>query len=359
MSIKPHTMLLMMLAGWLNRQQQEAMNYIMEENKILKHELLKATGKKRIILNNAQRRRLGILAKRVGRKMLFDISGIFSPDTLLKWFRQLAGSKYDGSKNHSKFGRPRITDYLKQLIIDMALDNKHLGCRQLHGYMKYLGYKVSAPTIRRVLRAHGIEPAPDRPIKTTWNEFIKEQWGSLVAVDFFNIEVLTFKGIVRYMVLFAIDYKTRRVEILGITPQAYGDWMKQIARNLTDPMNGFCKGKKFIIMDRDPLFTQEFRDILDSCGVSPVRTTAASPNLNPFAERWVRSIKSECLNKIIIFGERHLRYCIEQYVEHYHTSRPHAGLNHDMIDPVPLGKGKIIRHEKLGGLLKSWRREAA
>ena len=163
-----------------------------------------------------------------------------------------------------------------------------------------------------------------------------------IAVDFFNVEVLTFKGIVRYMVLFAIDYKTRRVEILGITPQAYGDWMKQIARNLTDPMNGFCKGKSFIIMDRDPLFTQEFRDILDSCGVSPVRTTAASPNLNPFAERWVRSIKSECLNKIIIMGERHLRYCIEQYVEHYHTSRPHTGLNHDMIDPVPLGKGKIV-----------------
>jgi len=250
MKTKPYSMLLIMLAGWINRQQQEAINYLMEENKILKHELLKATGKKRIILNKAQKRRLGILAKRVGRKMLFDISCVFAPDTLLKWFSKLAGQKYNGSKNRSKFGRPRITDELKQLIIDMAKNHKHLGCRMLHGYLKYLGYKVSPATISRVLREHGIEPCPDRPEKTT--------------IDFFNIEVLTLGGVVRYMVLFAIDYKTRRVEILGITPQAYGDWMKQMARNMTDPFDGFCKDKRFVVMDRDPLFTEKFRKILDS-----------------------------------------------------------------------------------------------
>ena len=358
MKTKPYTMLLMMLAGWINRQQQEAINFLMEENKILKHELLKATGKKRIILNQVQKRRLGILAKRVGRKMLFDISCIFAPDTLLKWFRQLAGKKYDGSKNRSKFGRPRITDELKQLIIDMAKDHKHLGCRMLHGYLKYLGYKVSPATISRVLKEHGIEPAPDRPVKTTWNEFIRAEWDSLIAIDFFNVEVLTFGGIIRYMVLFAIDYKTRRVEILGIIPQAYGGWMEQMARNMTDPFEGFCKDKRFVVMDRDPLFTEKFRDILDSSGVKPVRITTASPNLNPFAERWVKSIKSEALSKMIIFGERHLRYCVEQYVIHYNTSRPHTGLDHNMIDPQPQGDGEIVCHERLGGILKSWRRAA-
>jgi hypothetical protein len=179
MNIKPTTMLLTMLAGWINRQQQDAINFLMEENKILKHELLKATGKKRIILNKTQKRRLGILAKRVGRKMLFDISCVFAPDTFLKWFSQLAGKKYDGSKHRSKFGRPKITDELKQLIIQMAKDHKHLGCRMLHGYLKYLGYKVSLATISRVLKEHGIEPAPDRPIKTTWNEFIRAEWDSL------------------------------------------------------------------------------------------------------------------------------------------------------------------------------------
>jgi putative transposase len=252
MNTKPWMILVAMMAGWINRQQQEAINFLMEENKILKYELLKATGKKRIILNDKQRRRLAILAKRVGRKMLFDISCIFSPDTLLKWFRQLAGKKYDGSKNRSKFGRPRITDELKQLIIDMAQDHKHLGCRMLHGYLKYLGYKVSPATISRVLKEHGIEPAPDRPVKTTWSEFIKAEWDSLIAIDFFNVEVLTLGGIIRYMVLFAIDYKTRRVEILGIIPQAYGGWMEQMARNMTDPFEGFCKDKRFVVMDRDP-----------------------------------------------------------------------------------------------------------
>ncbi len=194
MKIKPNIVFLSMLSGWINRQQQEAINFLMEENKILKHELLKATGKKRIVLNDKQRRRLAILAKRVGRKMLFEISYVFSPDTLLKWFRKLAGKKYDGSKNRSKFGRPRISDELKQLIIAMAKDHKHLGCGQLHGYLKYLGYKVSAPTISRILREHGIEPAPDRAVKTTWNEFIRSQWGSLIAIDFFNVKVLTLGG---------------------------------------------------------------------------------------------------------------------------------------------------------------------
>lgn len=191
---KPHTILLIMLAGWINRHQQDAINYLLEENKILKHELLKATGKKRIILNDSQRRRLGILAKRVGRKMLFNISNVFSPDTVLKWFRKLANSKYDGSKNRSKFGRPRITDELKKLVIEMAKDNKHLGCRQLYGYLKYLGFKISAPTISRILKEHGIDPAPDRPVKTTWNEFIKSMWSSLIAIDFFTVEILTLKG---------------------------------------------------------------------------------------------------------------------------------------------------------------------
>ncbi len=163
MKTKPWMMLVAMLAGWLNQQQQEALEYLKEENKILRDELLKATGKKRIILNDSQRRRLAILAKKLGRKTLSDICNAFSPDTILMWHRKLVARKYDGSKNRGKGGRPRISDYIKQYIIDMAQDNKHLGCRKLHGYLKYLGLKVSSSTISRVLREHGIEPCPDRP----------------------------------------------------------------------------------------------------------------------------------------------------------------------------------------------------
>ena len=162
MKTKPWMMLVAIMAGWINRQQQDAQAYLKEENKILRDELRKATGKKRIFLNNKQRRRLAILAKRIGRKALFDISGVFSPDTLLLWHRKLVAQKYDGSKNRGKGGRPRISDYLRQLIIDMAKDNKHLGGKTLHGFLKYLGLKVSPSTINRILREHGIEPNPVR-----------------------------------------------------------------------------------------------------------------------------------------------------------------------------------------------------
>jgi len=184
----------------------------------------------------------------------------------------------------------------------MAKDNKHLGGKTLHGYLKYLGLKVSPSTINRILREHGIEPNPDRPEKTTWNEFIKTHWDSLAAIDFFTKEVWTMKGLVKYMVLVVIDYKTRKVEIAGIIQQANGEWMKQIARNLTDPIDGFLKDQKFLGMDRDPVFTEAYKESIRAGGVKPVKTTVASPYLNPFVERFVRSIKYECLNKMLILG---------------------------------------------------------
>ena len=358
MKTKPMTMLLAMLAGWINREQQQIIEYLKAENSILKEELLRATGKKRIILNDTQRRRLAILGRRLGRKLIGQICCAFSPDTLLKWHRMLVKSKYDGSKNRGKGGRPRISDYLKQLIIDMAKDNKHLGCRKLHGYLKYLGLKVSPSTISRVLREHGIDPTTERPERTSWNEFIKAHWESLAAIDFFTTEIHTIRGLIRCMVLLVIDYKTRKVEIAGIIPQADGQWMKQIARNLTDPMSGFLKDKKFLIHDWDPLFTKDFRSILRAGGVKCVKTTVACPNMNPFAERFVRSIKYECLNKMLIFGESHLRYVINEYMEHYHTERPHQGIGNNIIQPPPVGKGEIVCQERLGGLLKSYRRAA-
>jgi hypothetical protein len=341
MKTKPMTMLLAMLAGWINQQQQEMIEYLKAENGILRDQLLKATGKKR------------------SRGVLSQICCAFSPDTLLKWHRRLIAKKYDGSRNRGKSGRPRISDQLKQIIIDMARDNKHLGCRKLYGYLKYLGIKVSPATISRVLREHGIEPSPDRPERTSWNEFVRAHWESLVAVDFFTTEIYTIKGLVRYMVLVVIDYSTRKVEIAGIIPQAYGEWMEQIARNLTDPLDGFLRNKKFLVIDRDPLFTEEFRMILKAGGIDCIKTTVASPNLNPFAERFVRSIKHECLNKMLIFGESHLRYVINEYLEHYHTERPHQGIGNNIIEPPPMvGQGKIVCQKRLGGLLKSYRRAA-
>jgi putative transposase len=160
------------------------------------------------------------------------------------------------------------------------------------------------------------------------------------------------------MVLVSIHYATRKVEVVGIIQQAHAEWMSQMARNLVDHFAGFLKDKKYLIHDRDPLFTKKFREILKSSGVKPIRTTPMSPHLNCIMERFVRSIKSEALDRMLIFGERHLEYVIREYIEHYHTERAHQGIGNEIIEPPPQGAGEVVCQERLGGLLNFYRRAA-
>jgi hypothetical protein len=272
-----NAVLLMMLAGWMNRQQQEMIEYLKEENKILREKL----GKKRLLLNDDQRRRLAVLAKKLGKKALTEICGIFSPDILLRWHQRLVANKYDGSKKR-KMGRPQITDALRTAIIHVAKDNRHWGYIRIRGQLKYLGFKVSIATIGNVLKKAGLEPQPDRRRKTTWKEFVSSHWQSLTAIDFFTTEVYTIKGLSRCMVLVAIDYATRKVEVVGIIEQAYGDWMKQMAKNLTDPFCGFLKNKKYVIHDRDRLYTDVFIAMLKAGGIEPIKSMPLAPNFSEY-----------------------------------------------------------------------------
>jgi hypothetical protein len=193
-----------------------------------------------------------------------------------------------------------------------------------------------------------------------WSKFLKAHWEGLAAADFFTVEVWSRFGLSRYLVFFVIDLSTRRVEIAGIKPVPDGQWMAQMARNLIDSCDGFLRAKSHLILDRDPLFTRAFRAILQSGGVTPVRLPPRSPNLNAYAERFVLSIKSECLGRIIPMGERHLRKSIHEFIEHYHLERPHQGLGNQLIDGVPeRDAGTVRRRERLGGLLGSYYREAA
>lgn len=262
MQVKPLAMFLVMLVGWINRQQQDVIEYLKEENKILREKL----GKKRIISNDFQRRRLAIKGKALGRWLLKDACYVFSPDTILKWHRRLVAQKYDGSKHRRKPGRPRIARVLDDLIIRIASENHSWGYYGIEGQMKNLGYKMSRTTIGRVLARRGFDPDPKVRKKTTWKEFIRSHWESLAAIDFFTVEIHTWYGLARYMVLFAVELKSRKVEITGIIPQADGEWMKQMGRNLSDPLNGFLRGKRYLIHDRDPLFS-EFSIIWQKCHI--------------------------------------------------------------------------------------------
>lgn len=350
----PFKFLLLTIAGYMNRQLQEVITYLQEENRVLREQL----GKKRIRFTDRQRRRLAAKAKIIGRKALRKWATIVTPDTLLRWYRQLIAEKYNGSKKRGT-GRPRVMETIRKLVVKMAKENRW-GYGRIRGELKKLGHVVGKSTISRILKAHGIEPAPERP--TTWKAFLSAHWGAICAADFFTVEVLTLTGLVRCSVLFVIDLKTRRVEIAGIVHEAYEEWMKQVARNMVDCVDGFLRETRYLIHDRDPLFCNSFRELLGTSNVKTVKLPAKSPNLNPYAERFVLSIKSECLNKLVFLGEGHLRRAVSDYVQHYHMERPHQGLGNKLIAPakdITDTTGTIECHERLGGLLKHYYRRAA
>lgn len=207
-----------------------------------------------------------------------------------------------------------------------------------------------------------MEPAPERSRKTTWKEFLRQHWNLIVAADFFTVEVWTVRGLQRFVVLFFIDLVSRRVEIGGISGVANGLWMNQIARNLTDSTDGLLIGKRYLIHDRDPLFTQDFLNTLKEAGIESVRLPARSPNLNAYAERFVRSIKESCLERLILFGESSLRTAVRNFIAHYHAERNHQGLRNRLIQPEPdhlSNTGAIECRERLGGTLNYYYRTAA
>jgi putative transposase len=195
-----------------------------------------------------------------------------------------------------------------------------------------------------------------------WSKFIKAHLGAIVGMDFFTVEVMTLVGLVRYHVLFAIDIGSRVVEIVGIGRDPGGRWMEQMARNLLDVEDGFLRGKRYLILDRDSLYTAAFWRTIKAAGVNVVRLPPQSPNLNAYAERFVPSIRSECLERMVPLGEWHLRRAISEYMRHYHGERNHQGLDNTLIDRISQDTdslGPVARPERLGGLLSFYYREAA
>ena len=240
-------------------------------------------------------------AKKLGRQALSEVASLVTPDTLLAWHRKLIARKYDGSRRRRP-GRPRVMEQIRELVVRLAQENNTWGYSRIRGALANLGHQVGRNTIARTLKDNGLESAPDRRSKTSWQQFLQVHWEVLAAADFFTVEIWTRRGLVRVVVLFVIELSTRRVEIAGVSTESDGEWMTQIGRNLTDAEDGFLAGKKFLIHDRDPVFTAEFRQTLAAAGVESVRLPARSPNLNAYAERFARTIKESCLERMILFG---------------------------------------------------------
>jgi transposase InsO family protein len=347
---------MLMLAGWINRHQQAVIAYQKEEINVLREML----GGKRLRFTDEQRRRLALKARALSACTLKDLGPLVTPDTLCRWFRRYAGSKYDGSEQRRP-GHPPKPQHIRDLVVRLAKENSSWKYTKIRDVMFTLGHKIGRTTVRRILAEDGIEPAPERRKHMPWATFLKAHWGAITAMDFFRVEVMTLIGPVRYSVLVVMDLKTRHVEVAGVVREAYEEWMLQVLRNLTDAVDGFLIGKTHLIMDRDPIFTTDVRDMLRHAGVNPVRLPRRSPNLNAFVERFIRSIKEECLDRVIPLGGSHLRELIREYMAHYHAERPHQGLGGVFVQLSNdhAADGPLVRRERLGGLLNYYYREAA
>ncbi|MGH7437495.1 MAG: integrase core domain-containing protein [Polyangiaceae bacterium] len=357
-SVMPLHFLILLVSSWISRRQGEAIEYLRAENRVLRTRI----GGKRLRFTDAERRLLAEKGRALGPTLLAEMATLATPETILRWYRERVAAKYDGSRARVAPGRPRAHGDKVEHLLTMARENPSWGYTRLRGALEELGLDLGRSTIQRILKEHGIEPAPLRGRTMPWGTFLKAHWGAIAAADFFSVEVLTRGGLVRCLVLFVIDLKTRRVHIAGVTCRADGGWMAQVACNLTDAAAGALTGVGHLIVDRDPLYTAHFRSLLETAGVKVLRLPPNSPNLNAYAERFVRSIKQECLRHVIPLGERHLRNALAEFVEHYHVERNHQGL--DNVIPFPSHgaaalRGPVQRRERLGGVLNFYERKAA
>ncbi|MGE0142074.1 MAG: transposase [Planctomycetota bacterium] len=350
--LQPIRLLLTAIAGWVHREQAATIDYLLEENRVLREQL----GKRRLRLTDDQRRRLAAKGVALGRRLLDQIATIITPDTILRWHRRLIATKWT-CRPKRRVGRPGILKEIRTLIVTMANDNPTWGYCRIQGELRKLNHCVARSTIARTLKENGIKPSPDRP--TSWRAFLRAHLQAIAATDFFTAEVWTARGLITHYVLFLIDHATRAVEIAGITTNPDAKFMAQVARNLTDPMDGFLRAKRFLILDRDTKFTEQFRSILRESGVTPVSTAVRAPNMNAVAERFVLSIKRECLDRPILLGTGHLVRAVDEFVAHYNLERPHQGIENELItQPRANGVGEVMVGERLGGLLKHYRKAA-
>jgi len=346
-------------------------NYLLAENRILRSRV-----KGRMSFSDSERITLAKAAKPFGRTILREIATLVTPDTLLRWHRRLVDNIATPRRADkcSGPGRPPTDAAVVELVLRFARENPSWGYDRIAGALAQLRHTISGTTIGSILKQHGIEPAPDRRKRMPWSEFIAAHKDVLLGCDFFTKEVWTLLGPVTCYVLFFIHVASRKVYVAGMTRNPNEQWMGQIARNITMSDVGFAGGMKYLTLDRDSKHAPSFRHILESAGVECLRLPPQSPNLNAYAERFVRSIKEECLDRLILFGQGSLERAIDQYVEHYHGERPHQGKGNMILfpsnlttDSVPArpvlnaaeGDGPVSCRQRLGGLLKFYHRAAA
>lgn len=349
--------LVLLLTRATHTELARMVDYLKTENRILRSKL-----PKRVDVTPGEREQLVKRGKPLGKKIK-DLLTIVSPRTFARWMS--GETKSVGKhKEPSKGGRPRKPEEVRQLVAQMAKENGW-GLGRIMGELKKLGLPISKSTVRNILLENGFDLGPKRG-EGSWDEFIKMHAKTLWACDFFSKKVWTLGGLVEYFVLFLIQPGTRCVQIAGITANPDGAWMAQQARNLSMFFAERPEGAKYLVCDRDTKYTEQFRSLLQFDGVEVVQTAVRAPNQNAYAERFVQTIKTECLDLFVVLGETHLRHIVDEFVAYYHAERPHMALgNLPPTMPRPaeavesLGPQDVVTCERLGGLLRHYERKAA
>jgi putative transposase len=280
---------------------------------------------------------------------------LVTPKTLLRWHRELVRLKWARYRRR-RLGRPPLPAELQEQILRLAKENPRWGYKRIQGELQKLGIKVSATAIRNLLARRGLGPAPRRG-GTTWRQFLAQQASSMVACDFFTIETVWLR---RIYVLVFIELATRRVHLAGCTTNPDGAWMAQQARNFTFHLDEREEPLRFLIHDRDSKFCAAFDDVFAAEGIQVVRTPFRAPRANAFCERWIRTVRTECLDWLLIFSRRHLERVLRIYIHHYNRQRPHRALQlqapeQEELEMMPPSVDATVRRrDRLGGLLHEY-----
>jgi len=284
---------------------------------------------------------------------------LVTPATLLRWHRELIRRRwtYPATGRNCRTLDPEVVD----LVLRLARENPRWGYVRIVGECRKLGVPVSATSVRTILRGHHLGPAPRRS-GPTWIQFLRAQAAGTLACDFLTVETI---GLTRLYVLFMIELDHRRVHLAGITAHPTGAWATQAARNTLMDLDDHAHRFRFLIRDRDSKFSAAFNAVFGAAGIEAVKIPPRAPKANAYAERWVRTVPTECLDWVLVCNRRHLEHVLAQYVVHYNTARPHRGIDLDVpippAEPTPAGIETVRRIERvdvLGGLIHEYRRAA-
>jgi transposase InsO family protein len=318
---------------------------------VLRHELAILRRTRRPVMTWTDRLFLAAASRLLARARWRSF--IVTPATLLRWHRRLVAKRWTYAR---RAGRPPIRQEIRALVLRLARENPRWGYQRIVGELKGLGMAVSSTTVRTWLRAAGLGPVGTRR-GMTWRQFLRAHRRSMLAVDFFTIETIWLQ---RLYVLFFIELGSRRVHVVGCTPNPSAQWVTQQARQLTWTLAERPESFRFLIRDRDQKFTASFDEVFRSNGLEIIRTPFRAPQANGIAERFVRTVRSECLDWLLILNQQHLERVLHVFVDHYNGHRPHRALTlnppNSICQPVPTawGEARVRRRDRLGGVVHEY-----